>query len=415
MQVPPAIRWEINMPNEYDTLEYTTMDRLCYKYGVSEPDELPKDARRYCENYHRALVEPFVDSRRWYSLLRNAQASWPDIFQAFPKLQEIGVGCCERVHHPPQTYTSIFVKRHGEDVLAEARPHFFEDFAVNMGWASAVVLECAPPSVQSLHLTMVNMDNFNQFATVNRLLSIVYRNSQFLTVNPPLGITKLSLTLRGVRGVHGNDTNTDTGSAGLLRYWERVLNSLRNLKHLEFFYDRSSEGHYFDLAFTEGENTDISSNVVTLVLAKVKHPQLETLRLHDFGLDQATLMDIFRANAFIQSPNLQTVILNNIRLGRLQDKQDLNEFGYILTRPSDKNLIRIREGWVVACKTMVQKLPGVKFVLRDPSTDTDDIGGYSFALDSALREEIQRLPGFQLDISDDYRSRKDLLPMSNSE
>jgi len=393
------------------------MRHLCDKFEVHEPDELPEHARRYCENYHRALVEPFIDNRRWYALLRNAQASWPDIFDAFPNLQEIAVGCCERVHHPSQTYTNVFLSRHGKQAVSELRPYYLEDPTVNMGWASAVVLESVPPGLRSLQLSMANIDNLNSFATVNRLLSIVYRSSLFVASNPPLGITKLSITLRGVRGVHGSEPSSDTGSAGLVQYWEKVLNLLHNLKHLEFHQHRHSDD--LALAYTDGERTNKVGNVVTMILAKLQHPQLETVRLHGFSLDEVTLMDIFRDNVVVQSPCLQTFILDNIRLACVAPPTYLDEVpstyleedGQDVWPHWNKSWMRAQgEGWLNICKTITHSIAGVQIVLRDPSQNieqhyTNDGNNTSCALNPAFIKYIQSVPGFQLDISDDYTSK----------
>jgi hypothetical protein len=393
--VPPAIRWEIDTADDFDTLEDLTARRLCWTFGVEEPHELTRVARSYCENYHRALVEPFVENRRWYMLLRNAQASWPDIFRSFPNLEEIGVGCCERIRHPSCTYTNVFVARHGNDVLSEVEPLYAEDSTVNMGWASAVVLASAPSSVRSLQLSIANFDNFNSFATVNRLLSIVYRDTMFLTEDPPLNITKLSITLRGIDGVHGQpEWSSDTGSAGLLRYWEKVISSLVGLKHLEFRQDMNSDPN---LAFTSGENTKPMGNVVVSVLSQINHPRLETLQLHDFKIASTTLSNLFQDTDFIRSPCLQTVLLDNIRLSlytALDEDLDDGRQSYLAHTQG--------MGWMNTCNCIARSLPGVTTVLKNPSSNIGLYMEKNCRLNPTFTEQIRGLPRVTLDNTSYY-------------
>ncbi|KAF2685893.1 hypothetical protein K458DRAFT_387847 [Lentithecium fluviatile CBS 122367] len=390
VKVPPAIRWEIDTATDFDTLEDLTARRLCKKFGVVNPDSLTKEDRWYCESYHRALVEPFVDNRRWYMLLKNAQWSWPDIFSAFPNLQEIGVGCCERVDHPVYTYTNIFVTRHGRDVVSEVEPRYVEDSTVNMGWASATVLACVPASVRSLRLTMSNMDNFNSFATVNRLLNIVYSNATWLIEDPPLGITRLSVTLRGIHGVHGmhglHDIGTDTGSHSSVRYYTRVLLSLSGLQHLEFHQDLESDQN---LAFTDGEDTNTEENAVIRVVAKVKHPRLQTLELHGFTLEYNTLLYLFQENGFLDSPSLRKIVFDNIVLSITGESECTSNKTY-------------RHIMGYSWRRLCADKPRLQIVLRNPSSTMSNEENY--AIHPVYVKEIQSMPGVALDLSGCYTS-----------
>jgi len=103
------------------------------------------------------MVEPFTDNRSWYRLLRAANDSWSLVFRRFKHLEKISVGCCEILDQPSPTYTHTFVLQHGRDVLSEPYPPYIEDAAVNMGWASSIVLNAAPPTVRYLKLSMANM------------------------------------------------------------------------------------------------------------------------------------------------------------------------------------------------------------------------------------------------------------------
>lgn len=368
------------------------MRRLCHNYDAETPDDLTNEQRQYCGHYHRALVEPFVDNRRWYVLLRNAQQSWGQVFHYFPNLQHIGVGCCERVDHPTGTYTNVFVSQFGRHVTCEAEPPFVEDPTINMAWASALVLEGAPQTVRSLQLSMANMDNFNSFATVNRLLSIVYRNSQFLSLQPPLGVTELSITLRGVDGLHGElEWTGDTGSAGLLRYWKKVLGALRNLRYLEF---REEVGDSPNLAFTSGEETDSNDNVVVWLLHHLKHNRLETLRLRDFFLDPDWFRDMF----FTDWPNLKNIILDNTSLRwSTEDKgQEEHEQPSEITVRDHHN----EKAWMRICQFLSNEYPSVNIHINQPAS-WGEIGG-NYILLSKDVEELQRLPRVKLNVRPSY-------------
>jgi hypothetical protein len=87
--------------------------------------------------------------------------------------------------------------------MEELDPPFLQDDAANIGWASSIVLKTAPSTVRSLRLGLANLDNFNSFSTVNRVLSLGYRWPH-IRPDLELEVTRLSLTLRGIAGTHGS-------------------------------------------------------------------------------------------------------------------------------------------------------------------------------------------------------------------
>ncbi|KAF2827464.1 hypothetical protein CC86DRAFT_369581 [Ophiobolus disseminans] len=230
------------------------------------------------------MVGPFVDHDVWSRLRQTAHGSWGQIFSLFHNLQTISVGCCEIVDHPWPTASHVFVLEHGRDVCNELNPPYVEDLTVNMAWASAEILQSAPPSVLRLKLSLANTDNFDSTSTVNELLSIGH--------TPPLQlqlpkITRLCPTFRGVAGTHGIKYAHDkTGSIGSVRPWINALNRLFNLRYLEF---RDTPVDNSDLAFTDMENSVIDATILDWILPKLSLKRLHTLRVSTFLLDIATV------------------------------------------------------------------------------------------------------------------------------
>jgi hypothetical protein len=339
------------------------------------------EARQYCSDYHRALVEPFTDNRSWYRLLQAADASWGRVFKSFQNLEEISVGCCEIVDHPPPTYTYTFVLRHGKSVIEEPYPSFIEDNTVNLAWASSIVLKTAPPTVRSLRLSMANLDNFNSFATVNRLLSLSYRVPVQRRIH---GVTRLSLTLRGIAGAHGSrDWHGDTGSAGAARHWKTMLNSLQDLQHLELYNSLRTDGQ---LHFSEDDLSNSLECILDWILPDLVLKHLRTLRLSNFHLNQSTM----RKTLGGQFPCLQDLELNDIILLMMSDDVD-----------GDMPLIHHVSGqsWLDVCHAVLEEHPGLYITLRRPVSNINGFGT-DHGLNSTYVEKISRLPGVRVDITD---------------
>ncbi|KAH7345983.1 hypothetical protein BKA66DRAFT_323989 [Pyrenochaeta sp. MPI-SDFR-AT-0127] len=387
VQVPPAIRWEVGIDNPFALhLEEITKQRLCRRFRVKTFRHMTDEQQQYCANYHRALVEPFTDNRRWHQLFRTANNTWSQILRHFTHVEEISVGCCERVDQPRPTYTHTFLLEHGKFVLEDVHPRFVEDPTVNIAWASSVICRSAPPSVRSLRLSMANMDNFNSVATVNRLLSLSYRQpdaSRYLTQ-----ITRLSLSLRGIAGIHGEqDWHGDTGSAGSVRFWKKILNSLGGLQHLELHNTLSIEE---DLRFSELDNSDAKACILEWLLPGLVLNQLRSLRLCDFLLDKTSLQKTLSG----QWPRLENLFFDDVHL-MLRE-----EAGDNCTSARLEHL----EGysWVEVCRVLCEKHPGLRIELTQPMSNINGLEDHY--LHSKCIESILLTPGVVLDLGESHGS-----------
>jgi hypothetical protein len=378
VQVPPALRWEVGTVDAFGHhLEEITSSRLCSKFRIRKPNEMTEEQLQYAGEYHRAMVEPFTDNRSWYRLLRSANISWGQIFGRFPNLEEISVGCCEIVDQPSPTCTNTFVRQHGKGVIDEPNPPFFSDATINMAWASTMVIRTAPLHVRRLRLSMANMDNYNSFATINRLQSLSYRQPFDTRI---LRTTRLTLTLRGVAGTHGSkDWHGETGSAGSVRHWRSLLNSLRELQHLELHNGLSSDDR---LPFSDGEASESGACILDWILPGLILTQLRTLRLCAFPLDTATIQTTFAG----QWPCLEELIFDDILLV-LNRKEgsglELDEVGHLQGK-----------SWLETCCALSQKYTKTRITLSRPSSIICD-AGYS-SLHPKYIKELNGLSGVVL-------------------
>ncbi|KAF2641591.1 hypothetical protein P280DRAFT_317180 [Massarina eburnea CBS 473.64] len=313
VKVPPAIRWEIGMGEDLNNLDDITIRRLYRIPNRTTAIRVTDAQRAYADEFHRALVEPFIDNRRWFHLLRDASRCWRNIFRSFPNLQEIVIGCCERLEHPKETDTAVFVTKYGRDVNLrdEIDPPFVEDATVNMGWASSIVLQNIPPGVKGLHLTIANMDNLNSYATVNRLPNLIFRSNQWLDVHPPVHITNLSVTVRGVVGVHGDLQHmSGAGSAPVIRHWIEVLSSLISLRRLEFREDPLRE-YNRALSFSYGRHTNTEDHILRHILHSTRMAHIDTLQLTGFLIDAQCLRETLTSNETLR---FDTIVLEDVQM-----------------------------------------------------------------------------------------------------
>ncbi|KAF1843830.1 uncharacterized protein K460DRAFT_368690 [Cucurbitaria berberidis CBS 394.84] len=381
VQVPPAIRWEVGVDDPFAVHpEEITTQRLCQRFRVKNYRQMNDEQQEYCLNYHRAMVEPFTNNRRWQQLFRTANATWAQLFARFTHLDEISVKCCERVDQPRPTYTHTFVLQYGKFIHEDEHPKYVEDSTVNIAWASSVICRSAPPTVRSLRLSMANMDNLSSIATVNRLLSLSYRQPN--VIRYPIRITRLSLSLRGVAGVHGNrDWKGDTGSAGSVRFWKGVLNTSHGLQHLEL---RNSLTMNEDIRFSNLENSDSKACVLAWLLPGLAVSQLRTLRLCDFMLEKAVVQPTFSGHW----PRLEALILDDIQLLLREEKEGI-----------DAALVRFEhlrgQSWMEVCRTLSKENPGLRIKLNRPVSNMDDFEGHR--LHPTYVEKIQSIPSVQLD------------------
>jgi hypothetical protein len=364
-------------------LEEITSQRLCSKFRIRKPHEMTDDQLQYSGDYHRAMVEPFTDNRSWYRLLRAANISWGQIFSRLANLEEISVGCCEIVDHPSPTCTNTFVLQHGKDVIDEPNPPFFADATVNMAWASAMVIRTAPLHVRRLRLSMANMDNYNSFATINRLQSLSYRQPFDTRI---MRTTKLTLTLRGVAGTHGSrDWHGETGSAGSVRHWKGLLNSLRELQHLELRNALSTDD---SLPFSDGESSDVKACILEWILPGLIMKQLRTLRLCDFLLDAESIQTTFAGHW----PCLELLALDDISLMLRAEE--------CISFKEDHIEHQQGKSWLQTCRALSEKHPQMRITLNRPSSNVNDISNYR--LHPKYVEQLNNLTGVVIGPSAPY-------------
>lgn len=378
--MPPALRWEVGTEDPFGQhLEEIVAQRLCKKFRVQNTIQMSDKQKEYCGDYYRAMVEPFTDNRSWYRLLRTAESAWRRVFQKFVGLERISVGCCNIVDHPSPTCTYTFVFNHGRSVIEEPDPPFIEDSAVNLAWASCMVMRAAPANVQSLRLSLANMDNFNSFATINRLLGISYKS---YSVSHTLKMTRICLTLQGIRGTHGSrNWAGDTGSAAVVRYWKGMLNKAYCLQHLEL---RNELAVSNELQFSNLERTDLHGTIIDWLLPDLSLPQLRTLRLCDFLLDE----NLIHKTLSGKWPRLEQIILDDIQL-MMRDENGQN-----LTPEHIAHL----QGqlWLDICRKLTEEKQGLRIALNRPVANVYDV--VDFRLHPRYVQQIEQLPGVKIDM-----------------
>lgn len=281
---------------------------------------------------------------------------------------------------PSPTYTNNFVLKYGRENLDD--PLYEEDSTVNMAWASAVIMNAAPPSVRSLDLSIANMDNFNSFATVNRLLSMSHRRplqSQMST------ITRLQLTIRGIAGTHGSeDEHGDTGSAGTVRHWTKALRSLHALRHLEL---RDAMAIVSGLQFSDSENSDSQANILEWILPNLVLKQLRTLRLSGFTLNTDNVLKTLAGSW----PRLEYLILEDICLLKVVEGGLNFELSHIAHLRGTS--------WVVCAHELSEVHNPARIILIRPSSSINDRADYSIASVS-----VESLRDLGISVDADYGS-----------
>jgi hypothetical protein len=294
------------------------------------------------------------------------------------------VGCCEIVDQPSPTVTHTFVLQHGKEVIKEPYPPYIEDATVNMAWASAMVIRTAPKTVRDLRLSMANMDNFNSFATINRLQSLSHRR---LFTTRAMMTTRLSLTLRGTAGTHGSkDWLGDTGSAGSVRHWKTMLNSLDQLQHLEFHNALDTS---CILQFSTMELSDLKGCILDWVLPDLALRHLRTLRLCGFLLDIASLPETLAGRWM----SLQNLILEDISL-MLRHTDSLNTRDNYIDHLQGKSWLRIG-------RILTDNHPGVQIALKRIASNVNDINDH--ALHPKYVKQLEDLPLVEVDVGEPYR------------
>lgn len=343
-------------------VEDVTVRRLCAKFRVQDRRQLSDEQLDYCSDYYRAMVEPFTDNRTWYRLQRAALCSWRKIFGHFTNLTEISVGTCDILHQPPPTCTSSFVYQHGKGVIDEPYPRFAEEPTVNMAWASSLVIRTAPAHVKHLKLSMANWDNFNSFATVNRLQSLSFRSP---LKNHVVNLTNLTLDIRGLAGTHGSrDWEGDTGSAGSVQHWKDMLNSIKGLQHLEL---RDAMSTLDKFSFSSSELSVVDECILDWLLPDLVLNNLQTLCLSDFFLDVETI----RTTLSGQWPVLNRIIFSDIKLMKRNKTTNSSEDETLSHHLDGK-------GWLDTCNALRDDHPGWFIILHRPASVGNSMYDYKF-------------------------------------
>ncbi|KAF5844907.1 hypothetical protein GGP41_008862 [Bipolaris sorokiniana] len=361
VQVPPAIRRE-----EFDTgLSYTperaTRQRLYPESDDSPTPELTDEQVKYCLRYHEAMVEPFIQSWRWHPLVHCAESSFARIFSYFKNLTSISVACCERVDHPQPTCTRTFIQQTGKSAIEQETPRFVEDRTINLAWASAIIVRKAPPHVQTLQLSLANIDNYYATGTVNQILrrGYMYPEDKFPNL---ANLTHLTLSIRGTPGTHGHPSPPNSAATfHAVWFWKLMINQMLQLQHMELVddFDTSPGTNFSDLDYTNH-----TASILPLLLPYLELGQLQVLRLHGFALQKQDLQNALTG----PWPSLARVVLSGIRLmdGSDEEYADAEHM----------------EGftWLEVCQGFVDKRPGVRLELERPYSTC-------FALDAVAVEE----------------------------
>ena len=362
------------------------MQRFCSKFHVQSVDEMSTEQNTYCQLYHRAMVEPFIDSMRWPRLVSSAQ-TWGRVLNSLENLETVEVGCCERVDHPWPTVTHHFVQQHGKDVVRAEQPAYVEDDTINKGWAS-LLLVTIPINALTYKLTWAQTDNLTTWATVNRLLGMGYDlASRTSIVND---MKRLTLTLEGAYGTHGSrDWQGTTGTAAGVRFWQSALNKMPNLAHLTLCNQTTPDD---EKLFTGLGMTNIRGNVMDWFLPGLNPPSLRTLRLQDFAFDKATVSSTFKS----MKTFLNTLILDDCILVDWEEETEGAALDEVL-------LLHIQGGsWADFSQDLKDHHPGRLIKLIRPLSRIHK--GNEYRLHPKSVEQITRYEGVALNIGGSYNS-----------
>lgn len=381
--MPPALRWEVGTDGPIFSREALTRERLYTSLGVQSSGEMTDHQRRYCRQYHRAMVEPFINNQRWTQLMISAGDTWRYILAKFDNLETIEVASCERTNQPWGTSTHSFVLEHGKSVLNEESPAYVEDDTINKGWASALLLTQLPTqNLRACSLTWAQTDNLNSFATVNRLLTSSYE----MGINVHNSLTHLDLTLEGVYGTHGSrDWHGNTGTAGGVRFWKRAINAMTNLQSLTLRDDLS---HDEDKMFTSQEMTDAHGHPMEWLLHGIINKSLRTLRLEDLELNHWGVDAMLTT---IPAALTTLVLVDCVLVDRKDDDESINRNAF-----AERHILGYT--WEQLCNRHVSCCPERLLRLVRPVSNSQ--GHRNYCLHATVVEQIVRYyrPRVSLDL-----------------
>ena len=290
------------------------------------------------------------------------------------------------MHHPAPTYTNAFVTRHGENAVNDVQPAFVENSTINRSWASLVILSAVPTTAKCLRLSMANLDTLNSFATVNRLLSYGYRKLNYEALHLD-SITMLTLDLHG-KGTHGDRDwpGGDTGSAGMLKHWRRVLTSMEFLTRLDLRFDIYDESP----RYTDAVESDLKGCILNWLLSDITLAPVQTLCLRYFLLDGDSISKIFASSS--NWPSLTSLVFDEIRL-MMNDENE--EAGRESNGPN--HLVHLQgESWLKTCQHISKTISGVKIEVIRPLSNINDQRDYK--IHRSYVEQTAQLPNVKLDL-----------------
>jgi hypothetical protein len=230
------------------------------------------------------------------------------------------------------------------------------------------------------------MDNFNSFATINRLQSITFKRPFDLQSRT---VTRLSLTLQGIAGTHGSrDWPADTGSIGSARHWKTILNSLEQLQHLELIDDQDRSDI---LRFSSLDLSDTKASIVNWILPDLIYKQLNTLCLKGFVLDTALVQETL--SGFW--PSLRHIILHEIAL-MLRVDENIKSRDFCVEHLQGSS-------WVAACRGLTSRHQDLRITLKDIASNIDNAN--TMSLHPRFVKEVRELQGVELAVEDPHGLR----------
>jgi hypothetical protein len=240
---------------------------------------------------------------------------------------------------------------------------------------------------------MANLDNLNQYATVNRLLSNGYWKTRNLLEGPLRTIKSLTLDMGGWKGTHGTRTwHGDTGSAGMVKYWRKLFMSMHSLTHLDIRFDSSNEGE----RWSNGGESDRKGCILDWLLSfpALVFEHITRLSFCGFLIDQDSLCTpkIFASQDCW--PSLKHLVLDELRLMWNQEPESED-----ICQEHVDHLQGV--AWLRACQHITQTLPGVEIEIYRPMSNINDHN--DFKLHHKYRERISQLPNVKIDLQGPYK------------